>query len=116
MNGSLTPGEFKRFVKIAAGERAIAALKASELLHRHGLTWADALRQPSREPNSGRVVVEPRRAVDWNKAARLCRLRHDLFDDWELFFLKSIAERRAPPTPKQLSRLEALCARAGVLA
>jgi hypothetical protein len=68
------------------GERAAAAHQATEILRRHGLTWAEL------------ILATPAEASDgggWRAMRRECARHPKLLTDWELAFVTTIARRTA---------------------
>ena len=107
----LPDADLTRFIRLAgmlgsdhAGERAVAALKATELLKAHRLTWAEVLgrlREPPDQP-----PIESR----WRLLRRECLARPDLLTEWELAFLARIG-RQGGISARQLEVLEQITAK-----
>ena len=81
------------------GERASAALKANELVLRHGLTWGDVI--PPRSSTSTSSVEEMIAYAMRHGAGQL--------DAWEAGFLRGIQGRQFL-TAKQLAKLAEIVA------
>lgn len=103
-NGAARPlseDALDRFIRLAgmlgsdhAGERAVAALKATELLKTHRLTWAEVL-EPLRalsKPERRRGPQEQPAA--WREAVRFCLKHANRLTEWERRFLGSLERRR----------------------
>jgi hypothetical protein len=101
---SLNPADLDKFARICGmlgsnhdGERAAAALKATEFLRARNLTWEDFVRQrPAEQPRSQRRPhwsEGPRTDAEWLRALKAeC---WELLSDWER---KCPAPRRGFPT------------------
>ena len=115
----LSEAELDRLVKLLgllssdqAGERATAGAMAWRFIRERKLTWRDVLApQPVAQPQL------PRAASAWRRIARECLAvdaQTDALSDWEHRFCQAIAERRWPPTTKQLQVLTRIAAGLGV--
>ena len=89
------------------GERAAAALKASDLLRQRGLTWLDVL-SGGEPPRPQASPYPPPRGFAAD--AQACLRQPDLFTAWEREFLSSVSGRRRLST-KQLTILAQLTER-----
>lgn len=110
------------------GERAAAALKATELLQSLGLTWPEVITLLPVKPEATVHFMtrpETRRAAQgmsirpehfalvrrWQITARMVSAYPELLNERELDFLQDIAVRRDEPTVKQHDWLNSLAAR-----
>ena len=110
---ALPPADADRLVKILGllgssfdGERAAAALKASQFLRERNLTWPDIIR-PALPPPDAPPRHEPpyRPSPSWRQTVDLCMCDATLLTNWEFRFLLSI-QHRSRLTPKQKSVLD----------
>jgi hypothetical protein len=113
MAAHLPPEKHKRLVQFCgmlgsnfAGERAIAAKKATELLIEHQLTWetflngANGTAQPEFEWTASRPVA-------WREKARECQEYPDELTEWETEFIMSIlGQQRTELSAKQQAALD----------
>ena len=117
------------FGSSSEGERAVAALKATQLLHGVGATWADLVEslpvQSAVVPIHFATRPETRRAAEamrrgpepcsllrrWQKTARMVAAYPEMLNERELDFVRDIAVRRDEPTVKQTDWLNNLAAR-----
>jgi hypothetical protein len=116
MTVALAPDHLARLVKLLGklgsahpGERDAAAVKATELLAAHQLSWADLLHPPVQAvadagPRTWRVCAEE--VLTHHYAA--------LFQPREVEFLAGLLERARAPSPKQAAWLGKIAARCGV--
>ena len=90
------------------GERAVAAVKASEILRANSLTWDEFVLKAFKAQTT--KEEQPKRAPHWSQIPKTDRewiiaiqyeCRH-FITDWEISFLKDVLERnRWPLSPKQ---------------
>jgi hypothetical protein len=106
MSQPLDPRTAQRLAKLCgllgsshAGERAAAAMKASDLVRAKGLTWGDVITVPRLEPPLDLETVEAK--------CGFCLACLDALTAWEESFLISINGRRQL-SPKQLEILNRL--------
>jgi hypothetical protein len=104
MNAPLPPAVAELLARICGmmgsdhdGERAAAALQASRLLQRHGLTWRDVLLPPA-------ATYSPPQPPHVAAAERVLRQANHL-NDWEVGFLRGIMAQPSL-SPKQAVRLD----------
>ena len=100
---ALSEAELDRLVKLCgmlgssfAGERVVAAEKASEFISSRKLTWGELLR-----PRSAESPPPPAPGSGWRRIAREClavNAEIEALSDWGHRFCQVIAERRWPPT------------------
>jgi hypothetical protein len=96
-HSSLSPPSRERLARICGllgsdyeGERANAALAATRLLQRHGLTWGDLFspKQPDEPP------LTPPSYGQHHLTQAAFALRHlDFLTDWEKTFVRSVASK-----------------------
>lgn len=129
MMGELPPEARCRLVKLAGmlgsgfpGERANAAERATELLRRHGSTWADALQPspPIQEPPREIEIVCPECGessgladCDWRTVIRLALQNETMLTEWEVEFCRSL-RGRARLTTRQEEIVDRLRSKLGV--
>lgn len=112
MSGAvIDPHAADRLVKLCgmmgsdhAGERAVAAAKANELVRRLGLTWGDIISVPPLTESSSLRSTTPRPSsgmTDWQRMAHYCRANHTLLNAREREFVHDARGWRRPPTEKQ---------------
>jgi hypothetical protein len=116
---ALAPEALSRLIKLAGllgsahdGERAAAALKCSEVLAVHGLTWVDVLQPASPVPQPA-TAPTPR---TWRVVAEEILYNHygALLVPREIEFLTGLLQRGFAPTPKQAAWLAKIARRCGV--
>ena len=92
-----------------AGERDAAALAATRLLFKSGLTWHDVIvcAQPA-------IRVLPCMSA-WRPTARACLGQVRRLTPWEHRFLTNLCARNQVPSPKQLERLAEIATKVGVV-
>jgi hypothetical protein len=122
VNVALQPDDLTRLIKLAgmlasahAGERAAAALKCTELLAAHGMSWADAL-QPPPVTQIVQVVQAPPGPRTWRVVADELLINHygALHQPNEVAFLSGLLQRGFAPSVKQAAWLGKICRRTGV--
>jgi hypothetical protein len=118
---ALPPDQRARLAKLAglmasphAGERAVAALKASEFLTALGMTWAEAL-APAPAAPVVRVVQTPAAPRTWRIVVEEILTCHfNALYETEQRFLPSLLANGRAPSPKQSGWVLKICARCGV--
>jgi hypothetical protein len=90
-------------------ERASAALKADQLLRRHGLRWPDVIRAPSSPSPTGHHLRRGHEPAQINRraVAYLAACSADVVTNWELSFCRQLTRHRSIG-PKQLGILHGL--------
>ena len=113
---ALPPDIVDRLAKICGllgsdqdGERAAAAWHASQILFEHKLTWRDLI-QAAGSRHDAPIRFEP--TPSWRDRVDECLGCHWRFTEWELEFLRSLAVRYRPPSPKQEAVLARLHSKA----
>jgi hypothetical protein len=92
---------------VHAGERAVAGLKASELLRERKLTWHDVIHVPIADSNFYGAETEPVEE-GWEPIRRFCLQHPNLLTLKEFKFLNSLADWNGPLTQRQQAWLDAI--------
>jgi hypothetical protein len=102
----LSPDALERLIKLLGmlgsahdGERAVAGLKAYELIRRHGLTWSDVLLAA---PQTAQTPPK----LGWRDKVAAAQAHQHCLNTRERAFVSSLARWRGTPTEKQLAWLE----------
>jgi hypothetical protein len=88
------------------GERAVAGLKASQLLRERGLTWFDVIRPPiagNADADAGMLA--------WQRQRQFCLQHTKRLQPKELGFLINISNWRGPLTERQQTWLDSIATR-----
>jgi hypothetical protein len=111
----LDPQTADRLIKILgllgsvhAGERAVAGLKASQLLRERGLQWRDVIHVPIADHYGEETESFEE---DWEPRRRYCLQRARLHTIKERGFLINIADWNGPLTQRQQAWLDNIYAR-----
>ena len=93
-----------------AGERDAAALAASRLVDKAGVTWLDLLIGNSPEPQASRPGWATPPVTDHTPDVRFCQRHSGSLSVWELGFLSNLAVLRTV-TDRQRATLAAIVAK-----
>ncbi len=112
MTAPLSPAERTRLVGILGmlgsdhdGERAAAAALASRLVRDKGLTWDTLILGSVGQQGGSKPSGDPGTGPGWRAALAFCQRHQRALSDWECHFLAGLRDRRAPPTLRQLAKL-----------
>ena len=113
---TLPPDLVARLAKICGlfgsdqdGERAEAARRASLILFERKITWRDLIEAAGSRHDAPMRFERP---PSWRDRVDACLGCHWRFTRWELEFLRSLAVRYRPPSPKQEAVLARLHSKA----
>jgi hypothetical protein len=111
---ALDPREAERFGKILGllgsdhhGERAAAALKATEFLQARELSWSE-VSEMLKHPRSNTLPPPAAQTRQHQVAARQCLASNAAWKDHERAFLLTMAMQRRSPTERQRDWLDGL--------
>jgi hypothetical protein len=96
---------------VHAGERAVAGLKASQLLRERGLQWRDVIHAPIADHTNFYGAQTETTEEDWEPTRRFCLQRARALTPKELGFLINIADWNGPLTERQQNWLNNIYAR-----
>lgn len=129
VEGTLKQDDIDRLRKLCGmlgsehvGERASAALKATELLRAHKLTWADAVMPPTPAWPGNTATPTPRKGRpettaapdDWLDVVFRAMDACDSMSDWEYNFMEQMERWKGRPSPKQWAVIDRIARKVGV--
>jgi hypothetical protein len=96
---------------VHAGERAVAGLKASQLLRDRKLTWHDVIHVPIADHRNFYGAKTEPVEEDWEPMRRFCLQHASRLPPKEIRFLNSLADWNGPLTERQQVWLDNIYAR-----